>query len=84
MGSAEFAEWLAYERIDPWSGEREDLRVAMMTASIINTIRGMVGRGAKYASIDDFMLDFEPRKPVDVDQEADAIMAMLTRAAENG
>lgn len=79
MGSAEFAEWLAYERISPWGLERSDLRTAVMTAAIINTIRGIVGSQARPCRVEDVMLRFDGKKEVDEDVETEAAIALLMR-----
>ena len=36
----EFSEWLAVYKIDPFGNEREDLRMALLAATIANAHRG--------------------------------------------
>jgi hypothetical protein len=56
MDARELAEWEAYEKLEPFGEERADLRMAIMTANILNALRGKKGKKAK---IKDFMPDFE-------------------------
>lgn len=79
MSASEFAEWMAYERIDPWGLDRGDLRTAAMTAAIINTVRGLVSSNAKTVRIDEVMLRFDQKPTVDEDAATEAAMALLTR-----
>ena len=58
MSSAEFAEWIAFHNIDPWSQVRDDLRSATIATVIANANRGKRQRVFK---VDDFMPKFEPR-----------------------
>jgi hypothetical protein len=36
MSSAEFTEWMAYERIDPFGAMRDDLRMGIAVATWVN------------------------------------------------
>ena len=85
ISSREFAEWLAYNRLEPWGQERADLRAAIIAATVANCNRGSDTRpfAAK-----DFMPDFSrPEGPDDADLEARVrgrlmtIKAMLARKA---
>lgn len=44
IDSREFAEWLAFWRIDPWGPQRADLRIATLAALVANAFRGGRGR----------------------------------------
>ena len=55
--SAQFAEWLAYSRIEPWGEERDDLRTGILASMIANMFRD---KGKKPAKPSDFILNFEP------------------------
>ena len=44
ISSAEFAEWIAYDRIDPFGEERADLRAAIIAATVANAFRGKNGK----------------------------------------
>ena len=64
MSSSEFAEWMAYDRLEPFGPQRDDLRAGMIAAPIIRTL------GGKRISPDTWVLDFTPAsmKP-DMDDE---------------
>jgi len=47
MSSSEFSEWLAYHNLEPFGAEREDLRIGMGTAPILNCLSGKKGKKAK-------------------------------------
>jgi Protein of unknown function (DUF4035) len=36
MSSSEFTEWMAYERIDPFGADRDDLRMGIAVATWVN------------------------------------------------
>jgi hypothetical protein len=59
MSSLEFAEWLAYYRIEPFGEERADARHASMAALIANIFRGK----HKAYDANDFMPRFEASDP---------------------
>jgi len=40
ISSREFTEWIAFYNLDPFGAEREDLRAALVAATIANTTRG--------------------------------------------
>jgi hypothetical protein len=56
IDSREFAEWIAYDRMDPIGQDRADLRAALVSATVARSI------GGGKAEINDFMLKFEPRE----------------------
>ena len=55
--SRQFAEWLAYSRLEPWGEDRDDLRTGIVASVIANSNRG---KGKKPYKPQDFMPDFEP------------------------
>ena len=57
MTSAQFAEWLAYSRLEPGGEERDDLRMGVLASMIANMFRE---KGKKPAQPTDFILNFEP------------------------
>jgi len=59
MSSHEFAEWMAYARIEPFGEYRADLRAALITSTMANAWRGSKSKAYK---IKDFLLNFEPPK----------------------
>ena len=55
--SAQFAEWMAYSRVEPWGEERADLRAGIVASTIANVNRG---KDKKPYKPQQFMPDFEP------------------------
>lgn len=60
IDSREFAEWIAYEQIDPSGAERTDLNAGIIASTIANVWRG---KGQKTLKPSDFMPDFGIREP---------------------
>lgn len=60
MDSREFAEWMAYENIEPSEPQRGDLRTALICSVFTNLVRGLVGEKGKGPELKDFLLQFEP------------------------
>lgn len=54
MSSREFVEWMAYYRIDPFGEDRADLRQAMTTAAVHNTIEAQ-RKNPKWKKATDFL-----------------------------
>jgi len=54
VNSAQFSEWKAYARIEPFGEERADLRAGIIAATIANV---MSAKGKNYTA-GDFMPDF--------------------------
>lgn len=61
MTSLQFAEWLAYSRLEPWGEERDDLRTGIVASTVANVNRRKDQKAYKPS---DFMPSFE--------QESDA------------
>ncbi len=62
ISSREFADWMAYDRIEPFGEMRADLRSGIIAAAVVNVNRG---RGQKPFPASDFMPKFdEPERKV--------------------
>jgi hypothetical protein len=59
MTSSEVADWMAYERLEPWGEERADLRTGILASLVANVTRGKDQKA--YGPVD-FMPDFEPKE----------------------
>lgn len=55
--SVQFAEWMAYSKLEPWGEERADLRAGIVASTIANSNRG---KGQKPYKPQQFMPSFEP------------------------
>lgn len=76
ISSREFAEWMAYNRIEPFGYERTDLGHAITAATVANSVKGKKGRTAK-------ITDFLPRfsiKPAMGEGALKATVAALKKA----
>jgi hypothetical protein len=72
MSSHEFAEWLAFDRLDPIGAERADLRSAIVASVIANTARDERAHPQPYTAAE-FMLRFdEGAEPAETHEEAPA------------
>jgi hypothetical protein len=52
--------WLWYMEIDPLGQTRDDIRMGIMTSSLVNNVRAVVG-GKKFTKPSDFIPDFGKR-----------------------
>lgn len=75
MSAREFAEWMAYYRLEPFGEERADLRAGIIASASVN-VWAKRGRSAKPS---DFMPKFAARPQV---QSLDEIKAKLGMIAE--
>ena len=55
--SVQFAEWMAYSRLEPWGEERDDLRMGIVASTVANVNRP---KDKKPYKPTDFMPSFEP------------------------
>ena len=78
MTSAQFAEWMAYSRVEPWGENRDDLRIGILASMIANMFRE---KGKKPAKPTDFVLNFAP---VDEEAKARKALASLQRVLGGG
>ena len=73
MTSLQFAEWMAYSRLEPWGEERDDLRMGIVASTIANVYRK---EGKKPFKPADFMPQFEP------ETEEDAQARLMAKAMQ--
>ena len=75
MSAREYAEWMAYSRVEPWGEERADLRAALICKVLadINTPKGKQG-----PKLEDFMLKFDREKPTQTTDEMIGAVAQIT------
>ncbi len=66
MTSADIAEAMAFESLEPFGEYRDDLRSALIASTIANCNRG---RGSKPYSLSDFMLRFGNTESKTVEDE---------------
>lgn len=67
IDAAEFAEWLAYYRLEPWGEERGDLRAGIVASTVANAWRG---KDVLPFNPGDFMPEFGPPDAGPLDEEA--------------
>lgn len=65
---AEFVSWVAYYKRDPWGEERNDLRAALNTAALSNTVSMLAG--GKHREIN--LMPYAKRKERDENSELTA------------
>ncbi len=71
IDSQEFAHWIAFNQLEPFGEERQDLRFAMVCCLIANS------QSRKTFKLEDFMLKFDhDRKPMD-SEEAQSILKSI-------
>jgi len=66
MSSADIAEAMAFERLEPFGEYRDDMRAALIASTIANCNRSPK---SKPFSLADFMLDFREKKARTVDDD---------------
>lgn len=76
--SVQFAEWMAYSRLEPWGQDRDDLRMGIVASTIANVNRG---KNQKPFKPDDFIPDFEPETE---EQAAERLIAKAMAALGGG
>ncbi len=72
--SKQFAEWMAYSRLEPWGEKRDDLRMGIVASTVANVNRG---RNQKPYRPQDFMPSFEPETE---EQAAERLIAKARAA----
>jgi hypothetical protein len=77
ISSRDFAEWMAYSRLEPWGQDRDDLRMGIIASTIANANRG---KGQKAFTPDQFMPSFEP----ETEEEASLRLQAKAMAALGG
>ncbi len=71
IDAAEFAEWMAYNKLHPFTGEVEYLGIAIIASTIANCMGS--GKGKRWKPVD-FIPQFEKR------QQSNAEVAATVRA----
>lgn len=77
ISSRDFAEWMAYSRLEPWGEERDDLRMGIIASTIANANRG---RNQKPYRATDFIPSFEQ----ETEDEAQSRLMAKAMAALGG
>ena len=78
MDSAEFAEWVAFYRTNPFGYERTDLNAAVVAMTIANTSRDKKTAAFK---VDEFMPEFDRPEPQrQTAEQMQSILGMHTNA----
>lgn len=75
----EFAEWIAYSRVEPWGEERADLRAALIckTLADINT-----PKGKRPMKLEDFLLKFDQEPKTQSTDEMIGTVAQISAIYE--
>ncbi len=84
LSDAELQEWMAFYRIEPFGGERADLRAGIIASTIFNVNRGKRGRASKPTDFMPFLkADGQRRKmrpvPKKLSQQARTILGPLAK-----
>lgn len=70
LTSEQLTEWMAFNLIDPIGKWRDDYRMSYMAATISNNfIKAFGKKGAKFHSVDDFVLPWQPKKKREMTQQ---------------
>lgn len=85
MSSEELAEWMAYERLEPFGETRADIRTALVCSTLANINRD---KKVKPYKIQDFMLDFDSvwSKPTakELDRRSKVMESAIKSSAPKG
>lgn len=80
IDSNEFAHWLAYYKLEPFGGERDDLRQAYTSCIIANLF---LGKGQKAYEISDFMYKSEDGKQKQMGiKEMEMVCRMMAESSQ--
>ncbi len=76
MSSAEFGEWMAYYQIEPFGEERADIRQALTTSAVHNSIQAQT-KHPKWTKPEDFLMfrDRTPQPKIEVEPDASDLLA---------
>ncbi len=58
IDSAEFSEWVAYHKIDPFTFDKSEYQLALIAAILMNVHKG---KGSKTFRPEDFIFNSEPK-----------------------
>ena len=78
VSAAELTEWEAFDRLDPFTRERDDLRAGIVASTIANVNRG---KGKRAYTPKDFMPDYRPKGARLAEKARAAIAAAAASAA---
>lgn len=67
MSSTQLSEWMAYDRIEPFGPQRDDLRAGVIASTVYNVQR--TKRSQKVAKPSDFMLTFGEEGDIDPEEQ---------------
>lgn len=62
MSGRELTEWMAYDRIDPFGSERDDLRAGSLASPLVNL---WLAKGETRTRPSDWIMKFDPPEPPD-------------------
>lgn len=81
ISGLQLSEWMEFSQLEPFGEAREDLRMGILAASLINNL-GMMWTGENPgATPEDFIPDFEQEaNPVDVATKIDMYFSMMAMA----
>jgi hypothetical protein len=79
MSAHEYAEWIAFSRIEPWGEERADYRAALICKVLadINT-----PKGKQPMKLTDFLLKFDQERPTQSTDEMIGTVAQISAIYE--
>ncbi len=74
ISSREFAEWIAYDQLEPFGEQRADLRAGITAATVANVNRG---KGQRPFAAADFMPKFAEERKIMTAAEIEAVLMGL-------
>jgi len=77
MSSSEFSEWMAYNAIEPFGPQREDLRAGSIASPLVNL---QIRSGRKKTKPSDWLMKFGKQEPMD----PEAMKALFKALADAG
>lgn len=78
ISGLQLVEWMAYAELEPFGEERADLRMAIGTASLSNTLfQLMTGKREAPFKVEDFMPRFEKPEPISQEDAIRTIEMMM-------
>lgn len=80
MSSRQLSEWVAYNQLEPFGEERDDLRAAIIASVIANALGGRKGKKFKPK---DFMPDFDKATRSKGSSGAEALMNKWAMVVES-
>lgn len=77
--SKELAEWMAFEKIEPWGETRADLRAGIIASTVANRLRGKREPARK---VTEFMPEFDRRPDPRIGQSVRAAFMNFDKAKD--